>query len=179
MKILIRRFLLAIILVYAWLILAGCTPANIPLPVGMNNPAEDKTLVLITQKFVSGNNNGEEKIVGDIRQQRNMNWIFDQNASDPRLVGKYEIWFNIDSRPDGSGEMWGTAQLTTNDGVWKGAWTGAIASGQTPQYMVGEFFGSGAYEGLEWHNQSHFVGSGAGFTTDIEIVGTGWITGEE
>jgi hypothetical protein len=114
--------------------------------------------------------------VGDIEQWRNAVWVFDQVASDDRLTGRWETTFSLDRRADLSADMWGTFTLTNAVGVWRGEWTGMISKGGTVHYMLTDATGSGAYDGLGYHSQAHFVEeAGKGFEPDIDVIGNGWI----
>jgi hypothetical protein len=119
---------------------------------------------------------GDETIVGDVEQWRNVVWIFDQKSSDPRLTGTVETRYSVDLRPDGSGELWGTLVIRNDEGTWEGEWTGTIARGGTTHYILGEASGTGAYKGLTYHLQGHFLEkSGEGFAPGTDVVISGWI----
>ncbi len=102
-------------------------------------------------------------------------WVFQQHATDPRLDGTLAIKINVDLRPDGSAEMWGTWELTHAGGTWAGPWTGTIAPGKTTHCLLGSGNGSGGHAGLAWHWQGRFIEGSEGFTPDVEVVTTGWI----
>jgi hypothetical protein len=139
-------------------------------------PVAGKVLVLSTQTKVSDEGPGDETIVGDVEQWRNVVWIFDQKSSDPRLTGTVETRYSVDLRPDGSGELWGTLVIRNDEGTWEGDWTGTIARGGTTHYILGEASGTGAYKGLTYHLQGHFLEkSGEGFAPGTDVVISGWI----
>ena len=74
-----------------------------------------------------------------------------------------------------SATVWGTSRLRNAGGTWVQRWTGGIAAGGDVHHVYGTYKGTGGYAGLVAHESGWFVEAGEGFTSDIQMVGAGWI----
>ena len=74
-----------------------------------------------------------------------------------------------------SATTWGTSRLRNAGGTWVKRWTGGIAAGGDVHHFYGTLKGTGGYAGLVAHGSAWVAESGEGFTSDLEIVGAGWI----
>jgi hypothetical protein len=129
-----------------------------------------------TQSIVEGGQPESEQLAGDTLQGRNAKWVFQQESSDPRLSGRYDVVVNKDQRQsDMSAALWGTGRITNGGGTWVGRWTGGIAAGGAEHHVRLAVKGRGGYAGLKATMNGWFVEAGEGFTPDIQIEGAGWI----
>jgi hypothetical protein len=119
----------------------------------------------------------EGTMVGDIRQIRDEHWVLRGEMSDPRLNGDTDMFINVDQRADGSAEVWGTAVIRDEQGTWEcSKWTMAIAKGGLEHFGWSVYEGTGAYAGLTYYAQAHFVElPGAGKPPEEGVAVTGWI----
>ena len=116
------------------------------------------------------------KTVGDVVQMRHAVWTFRCASSDPRLAGREDIVINCDQRQsDMSATVWGTSRLRNAGGTWVKRWTGGIAAGGDVHHFYGTLKGTGGYAGLVAHGSGWVAEAGEGFTSDLQIVGAGWI----
>ena len=114
--------------------------------------------------------------VGDVVQMRHAVWTFRLSSSDPRLAGTEEVVVNCDQRQsDMSATTWGTSRLRNAGGTWVKRWTGGIAAGGDVHHFFATLKGAGGYAGLVAHGSAWVAESGQGFTSDLQIVGAGWI----
>jgi hypothetical protein len=89
--------------------------------------------------------NGKVHITGIEQQARD-------ETSDPRTTGDIHVAINLILDPrTGSGPMWGTVEITNEQGSWSGQWTGRLDGWASSIRQVAH--GSGAYDGLVgyWH----------------------------
>jgi len=132
--------------------------------------------VVFTQSLIDDHGGGSTKTVGDVVQMRHDAWTYRQDASDPRLSGRFDVVFNVDQRQaDLSARFWGTSRLSNQGGTWVGRWTGGIAAAGDVHHCYLTQKGTGEYAGLVSHCSGWFVEAGEGFTPDIQIVNAGWI----
>jgi hypothetical protein len=119
--------------------------------------------------------------VGDIVQLRDEDWVFRYEMSDPRLNGDQESIINGDLRADGSADLWGTAVIRNDDGTWEcSGWTGTIANDGVEHYIWAVYEGTGAYAGLTYYEQVHFVEiPGVSKPPEEGVAVTGWIQATE
>jgi hypothetical protein len=115
--------------------------------------------------------------LGDLEQIRDEDWVLRYEMSDPRLSGDQDTIINGDLRADGSAELWGTAVISNDLGTWEcSKWTGTIAEGGLEHYIWAVYKGTGAYAGLTYYQQNHFVElPGAGKPPTEGVAATGWI----
>jgi len=116
------------------------------------------------------------KTVGDVVQMRHAVWTFRCACSDLRLAGTEEVVINCDQRrSDMSATTWGTSRLRNAGGTWVKRWTGGIAAGGDVHHFYATLKGTGGYAGLVAHGSAWVAESGEGFTSDLQIVGAGWL----
>jgi hypothetical protein len=129
-----------------------------------------------TQSIVKERRYRSTETVGDVKQLRHALWTWRAGSSDPRLSGRYDVVVNGDQRQaDKSARLWGTGRLSNQGGIWIGKWTGGIAGGGDVHHTYGTLKGTGGYAGLVAHISCWFAEAGVGFTSDIQVVGAGWI----
>ncbi len=123
----------------------------------------------------------EGTTVGDIRQIRDEDWVLRYEMSDPRVSGERDTIINVDQRADGSAEVWGNAVLRNEQGTWEcSKWTMTIAKGGLEHYGWSVYEGTGAYAGLTFYEQVHFVEiPGASEPPKEGVAVTGWIQASE
>jgi len=150
-------------------------------PVALATPAavqEFRSMLpyVSTSSLVRERSYASTKTVGDVVQGRHAVWTFRCACSDPRLAGTEEVVINGDQRQsDMSATMWGTSRLRNAGGTWVKRWTGGIAAGGDVHHFYATLKGTGGYAGLVAHLSAWVAESGEGFTSDLEIVGAGWI----
>jgi hypothetical protein len=157
--------------------------ASIPSgsPVAFSSPAtvrefHDMLPYISTSSLVKERPYASTKTVGDVVQMRHAVWTFRLSGSDPRLAGTEEVVVNCDQRQsDMSATTWGTSRLRNAGGTWVKRWTGGIAAGGDVHHFFATLKGTGGYAGLVAHGSAWVAESGEGFTSDLEIVGAGWI----
>jgi hypothetical protein len=131
---------------------------------------------VFTSSLVKDRPDASTRTVGGVKQMRHAVWTFRLASSDPRLAGTEEVVLNVDQRlSDRSATMWGTSRLRNAGGTWLKRWTCGIAAGGDVHHFYYTFKGTGGYAGLVAHGSAWVAESGEGFTSDLEIVGAGWI----
>jgi hypothetical protein len=130
------------------------------------------TFSLAEERYTTGGT-----VVGDIRQIRAEDWVLRYEMSDPRVSGERDTIINVDQRADGSAEVWGTAVLRNEQGTWEcSKWTVTIAKGGLEHYGWLVYAGTGAYAGLTFYEQVHFVEApGISRPPEEGVAVTGWI----
>jgi hypothetical protein len=116
-------------------------------------------------------------MVGDIRQIRDEHWVLRYEMSDERVSGDQDTMINVDQRPDGSADAWGTAVISNDEGTWEcPRYTATIARDGLEHYTWAVYKGTGAYDGLTYHIQVHFVElPGVSKPPEVGAAVTGWI----
>jgi hypothetical protein len=130
------------------------------------------TFFLVEEKYTT-----DGTMVGDVRQIRGEDWVHRYEMSDLRLSGEQESIINVDVRADGSADIWGTAVIRNDGGTWEcPQWTGTIARGGLEHYIWAVYTGTGAYAGLTYYEQVHFVEiSGVSRPPEEGVAVSGWI----
>ncbi len=129
-----------------------------------------------TSSLVKDRPYASTRTVGGVKQMRHAVWTFRLASSDPRLAGTEEVVVNCDQRQsDMSATTWGTSRLRNAGGTWVKRWTGGIAAGGDVHHFFATLKGTGGYAGLVAHGSAWVAESGEGFTSDLQIVGAGWI----
>ena len=132
--------------------------------------------IVFTQSLVRDRPYRTTETVGGVTQMRHALWTYRNESSDPRLSGRFDTVINVDQRQaDMSARMWGTSRLSNQGGTWIGKWTGGIAAGGDVHHLYITQKGTGGYAGLVAHISCWFAEAGVGFTSDIQVVGAGWI----
>jgi hypothetical protein len=110
--------------------------------------AAEKTEFPCTETFIDTLDIGTWAYPGGNIHIRGMVQFFREESPDPRNIGYNTVVVNANWRPDGTGPMWGTFHLVTDeDGLWEGTWAGMITE-QGPRYhAVGNGFG--LYSGMK------------------------------
>ena len=107
-------------------------------------------------------------------------FVLDVEQSDPRLNGRQETSFEEigAARPDGSIDYRVANTCSNSDGTWQPTTsTAAMVRGPSPVFEHYQYFpsaGSGAYEGLTYHDFSYFP-EPEPFVPGDTFVLTGWI----
>jgi hypothetical protein len=107
-------------------------------------------------------------------------WICDVVQSDPRLNGRMESLFEElgVSRPDGSIDYRVAGTVSNADGTWQPTTsTDAMVRGARPDFEHFQYLpsaGTGAYEGLTYHQFSYYPEPDSFVPGDTFIL-TGWI----
>jgi hypothetical protein len=116
-------------------------------------------------------------MVGDIRQIRAEHWVLRFEMSDERVSGDQDTMINVDQRADGSADAWGTAVIRNDGGTWEcSRYTATIAKDGLEHYVWAVYQGTGAYAGLTYYQQDHFVEiPGASKPPEEGVAITGWI----
>jgi hypothetical protein len=107
-------------------------------------------------------------------------WVLDVVQSDPRLSGLQEAFFEEigTERPDGSIDYRVACRWSNADGAWEPTTsTAALVRGPAPDLEHFQYFpsaGSGAYEGLTYHDFSYYPEPEPVVPGDTFVL-TGWI----
>lgn len=109
--------------------------------------AAEETEFQCAETFVAILNPGTWSFPDRNAHIRGMVELLRDDAPDPRAVGDNTVVVNANWRPDGTGPMWGTWRLETDEGgLWEGTWAGQV-TGQGSWYNgVGD--GIGLYTGM-------------------------------
>jgi hypothetical protein len=113
---------------------------------------------------------------GTVSQVRNATVSYKVDATDPRVVGTFDVVYNLDQAADGSGKMWGTWTVTNNKGTWVcEALSGSLdSSGHT--FVFGSAKGTGAYAGLVSLWQWYWPLNTSSFSASLPLIAvSGWI----
>jgi hypothetical protein len=123
--------------------------------------------------------NGTETTVDNVTQDRNWTYVFQVEASDPRVSGTLEVIMNADAPRSGGAKYWGTLVLTNSKGTWVcDNWDGAMTAMPTHQFTFSACKGTGAYQGLALYIQWHMVDNSTKMLPPSALGGTavsGWI----
>ena len=131
-------FRFAAILFVMALLLGGIAPAA----------AAEKTEYQCTETLVAILDPGTWSFPDGNLHIRGMVQLFREEAPDPRTVGNNTVVVNTNWRPDGTGPMWGTFRMETDEGgLWKGTWAGKMTEGGSFYQGVGDGFG--LYAGMK------------------------------
>ena len=107
-------------------------------------------------------------------------WVLDVVQSDSRLIGRQESYFEEigTERPDGSIDYRVPTTWSNQDGTWQPTTSSAaMVRGPRPafeHFQYGPSAGSGAYEGLTYHNFSYYP-EPKPFVPGDTFIYTGWI----
>jgi hypothetical protein len=116
--------------------------------------AAEKTEFQCTETGVAMLNPGTWSFPDGNVHIRGMVQLLREEAPDPRSVGDNTVVVNANWRSDGTGPMWGTWRLETDEGgLWEGTWAGQMTEQGSWYNAVGD--GIDLYAGMKmWVNMN-------------------------
>jgi hypothetical protein len=148
---------------------------------GTKTSAKGTSPLMASEAFVAsaapGNQTeGTTTKAGDVTQTRNATVSYTIEATDPRVAGTYDVVYNIDQLPDGSGKMWATLKLTNDKGTWVCDSASALLDSSGHVYVFGLAKGTGDYDGLVSVWQWYWPLNTSSFSTALPFIAvSGWI----
>lgn len=140
-----KFYRLGVILVVMAVLLIGVAPVT----------AAEKTEFTCTETFVAILDPGSWAFPGGNIHIRGMVQLLREEAPDPRSVGDNTVVVNANWRSDGTGPMWGTWRLETDEeGVWEGTWNGMVTEEGSWYNARGD--GIGKYAGMKMWIDTNF-----------------------
>jgi hypothetical protein len=129
---------MGVILVVMAVLLTGVAPVT----------AAEKTEFPCTETFVATLDPGSWAFPDGNIHIRGSVSLFREEAPDPRSVGDNTVVANANWRSDGTGPIWGTWRLETDEGgAWEGTWNGMMTEAGAWYNARGD--GSGLYTGMK------------------------------
>lgn len=130
-------FRLGAILVVMAVLLIGTAPVT----------AAEKTEFQCTETFIATLDPGSWTFPDGNIHIRGMKSLF-REEGDARVEGDNTVVLNANWRSDGTGPMWGTWRLVTDEGgIWEGTWAGMMTEQGSWYHAVGD--GMGMYAGMK------------------------------